>query len=227
MKRLLSFLILLPALWACNEEVTGLVTEQGYDFFPLAPGHFRIYEVEEILYTGAVADSNHYFLKETIRDSIVSNDGTVTYLLERHKRADASQAFQLDSVWTIRCNNYQGIVVENNIPLVKISFPVKEDRSWDGNALNARTPLMLSYEGVENYSLLTQEISADDVVRVIIEDIPANLVKQDQRSEIYVRGIGLTEKNYVSVSFCQNACSPEQIENGRIYRQHLIEYGRE
>lgn len=227
MKHLIACMVL-PLLFSCNEEVKDLVAEQGYDFFPVKTGHYRLYEVDEILFRGSEADSSHYFLKEVITDSIIAEDQTVNYLLKRYTTEDTTfSTWKIDSVWTVRRNSRQGIVTENNVPFVKMIFPVKAGQSWNGNALNSRGKQMYYYEAAGNLVRSDMDIPTKDIIRVIIEDIPENLVMQDERSEIYVRGIGLIEKDYISVMFCQSGCSPGQIEDGRIYRQHLVAYGEE
>lgn len=228
MGRTLVILLLIGVVLACDEKVDDLISDQGYEFFPVTTGQYRMYEVDQVLFTGSVADTSHYFLKEVIADSIMSGDKTISYLLERYVNEDTiTQSWELDSVWQVRVNNTQAVVIENNVPYVKMTFPVKAEKSWDGNALNSRQVQMYYYQMLSGYDLLGMSLNDDKVVKVVIADVSPNTVEQDQRSEVYVKGVGLVEKDYISVSFCQQGCETGEIEDGRIYRLSLVKYGEE
>lgn len=221
-------LLLAVSFYSCNEEA-DLTFDQGYDFFPLSGGQFRTYQVEEVIITGSVPDTSHYFLKEVLADSIV-HESQMSYLVYRYVTEDTTTAWRLDSVWAARRSGTQAVVVENNIPFVKLIFPVKSGASWDGNALNARGEFPYFYESVESLQIGEEAFSAAEVIRVVIADVPENLVEQDERSEVYVRGIGLAQKNYLSASFCQPGSGCEEvgiIDKGRILNQVLVAYGEE
>ena len=120
----------------CNELLAPEPERLGYEYFPLVIGDYRIYEVEVINYNlDGTVDTTNYQLKEIVADSSLVGGGT-SYRLDRYRRADAAVAWVIDSVWSARLNTYQAIVVEHNVPIIKLSFPLAEDRRWDGNAMN-------------------------------------------------------------------------------------------
>ena len=212
---------------ACNETREVGPETVGYDFYPLEVGQYRIYDVEEIRYLITGFDTSVFQLREIIFDSINSIDQT-TYLLRRDIRETAMDEWQSDSVWTVaRTNNYL-VITENNIPLIKLTFPVNTDRNWDGNSLNSRGEQTYYYQSLPAASI--DSIALEDHIRVIIEDIEDNITGVDLRSEVYVRGIGLVEKDYLTQKKCTASdCGPDlgEVIAGRSVKQVLIELGHE
>ncbi|MEQ8472436.1 MAG: hypothetical protein RIC35_14680 [Marinoscillum sp.] len=227
----LFILMSLLAFFACEEEVSDVSLDPGYDYFPLVLNTFRTYEVEEVNIDAFVPDTLSYYLKEVVHDSLVSGTGVITYLLNRYKSPD-SVNWTLDSVWSARRSETVAIINENDVALCKMTFPVKAGKTWDGNAFNVFDAQEYQFAIHSGYVHENLSLSSDVVIRVVIEDIPENLVNQDQRSESYARGIGLVEKNYIQLSFCTLNCEEKgttvgAIEQGRVLSQKLIKYGEE
>ena len=221
-KRFLLILQLIVLAWttACNSADDEFVEQDfGYDYFPLEIGNYREYRVLEVNFLAAGPDTSRFLLREEITDSIVSGD-QIVYTLERSVRPDAMAEWTLDSIWTARVTAREAVQVENNIPLVKIQFPVEEGRTWDGNAFN--TMGEFRYES----QLVSSDTLSDVVLRVIINDIPENIVLKDERSEYYARGIGLIYRDFETLNFCTVDCSNNpDIISGRVLNQQLTGFG--
>ncbi len=221
----ISSLILLLILSSCNE--TKEISSIGYNYYPLKVGNYRIYDVEEIRYLITGFDTSVYQLRETIIDSIPSRDQT-TCLLRRDTRQDASEAWESDSLWTVtRTSNFLSIT-ENNTSFVKLTFPVDQGREWNGNSLNSRRVKTYYYQSIQ--TALIDSINIDNYIRVIIDDIEENVTGADLKSEVYVQGIGLVEKDYLTQKKCTSSdCNANvgQIIAGRSLRQTLIQMGNE
>jgi len=227
---LLNILIALVGTFgiiSCNESKDVGPETVGYDYYPLEVGQFRIYDVEEIRYLITGFDTSVYQLREIILDTIQSANQT-TYLLRRDVRENAQDNWESDSIWTVaRAFNYLSIT-ENNIPLVKLTFPVNIGNQWDGNGLSSRAEQLYRYQQVE--SSMIDSIQTDDHVRVIIENVEENITGVDLRSEVYVRGIGLVEKDFLTQKKCTASdCGPDlgEVIAGRSVKQTLIEIGNE
>lgn len=213
-----ALLTLLVGLTACSSDNEVTTPDPGYDYFPLSIGDVREYSVFEVNYFTAGPDTSRYFLKEEVTDTIVNRD-VVTYILERSVRNSAEDPWEVDSVWNARRTIAEAIQVENNVPIVKIQFPVTDGQRWDSNIFNTRDEFPFQSELIASDSL------EDEALRVIIEDIPENVVKKDLRSEYYARGIGLISRDFDVLNFCTSGCDgAKQIESGRFLNQKLINY---
>jgi hypothetical protein len=218
---------LLLTFSSCNEtKVIGPQT-LGQDFYPINVGEYRVYDVMEVKYLVTGFDTSFYQLRETIFDSIPSLDQT-TYLLRRDVRANSLESWESDSIWTVtRTSNFLSIT-ENNIPFIKLTFPVNTGREWDGNSLNSREATTYYYQSLETLAIDT--LGNQDQIRVIIKDIEDNVTGVDLKSEVYARGIGLIQKDYLTQKKCTSStCGNDfgEVIAGRLLRQTLIEIGNE
>ncbi|HCX21547.1 MAG: hypothetical protein CMB80_33885 [Flammeovirgaceae bacterium] len=229
--RNIALFLLSIALFGCSEEKSDLSLDQGYDFLPLQVGMFWTYSVEETVYEVFEPITTTYILKEVIADSLVSAGNEMKYVVNRYSGVDEDN-LELDSVWSIRKTERSAITGENNKEVIKLSFPVTSGISWDGNAYNTQDAQLFYYQDIDIYEFDGDSYSSPDAIRVIIEDIEQNLVNQDERSEVYLRNIGLVEKDYTELSFCTVNCDQKgseigAIEKGKILKQNLISYGKE
>ncbi|MEP5612402.1 MAG: hypothetical protein ABJP45_09145 [Cyclobacteriaceae bacterium] len=218
-------IVIALSMVSCNQQLEVTPETLGYDYYPIELGQYRIYDVEEINYKLSGFDTSKYQLRETIFDSLVSLDQT-TYLIRRDLRANSTQNWKSDSVWTATLTSNYLAISENSVPFMKLTFPVELGREWNGNSLNTKPEITYYYQPATE--VIADSVAIDNHIRLIIEDIEPNIVSQDERSEVYVRGVGLVQKNYLTLQFCTADCNEiGEIEAGRFLSQTLIEAGNE
>jgi hypothetical protein len=222
------------SLLACKSEIIEPSSNRlGTSYFPLEVGTFREYLVQQIDYSLVnEPDTQRFFLREVVTDSFPGQGGELIYRLERFSRFSADQKWALDSIWTARTNPQRVVVVENNIPLIKLVFPFSGGLVWDGNALNAKPAD--TYELQSTSETLLEEIESpldtllNQSITVVQSEI-SSLVSDSIFSETYVDQVGLFYKKSIAIEYCAEAdCLGEFIaEFGRDYRQTLVAYGKE
>lgn len=226
------------SIWSCESETIPPQTSRlGLDYFPLEVGNYAIYSVEAIEYSLVAApDTQQYQLREVVADSFPGQGGEIVYRLERFSRNTELEPWQLDSVWTARKSNQRIVVIENNIPLIKMVFPLVLGLRWDAHALNSREETL--YELRNTSQSLLEEIESpldsssllENMLTVIQAESQDTIINRIQASETYVENMGLIYKKSLRLQYC--ASTPECVglgilESGRIYRQTLIAYGHE
>ncbi|WKN31621.1 hypothetical protein PZB74_21995 [Porifericola rhodea] len=234
---LLGIFVTFLSLWACESETLPPQNSQlGLEYFPLEVGRYAVYEVKEINYSVvAEPDTQQYQLKELVADSFPGQGGEIIYRLERFYREDDTQAWDLDSVWTARKNKQRIVVVENNIPQIKLVFPLDIGVSWDVNALNSREEQLYELRNTDD-ALLTEMVTpvdsllSDELFTVIQAESQDTIINRVEASETYLKHVGLFYKKSLRLHYC--ASEPECVglgilESGRDYRQTLIDYGYE
>lgn len=221
-KNYLISLLLLPLLFSCGGKDTHVPEDFGYDYFPLDSGSYRIYNVVSREKNSADWEESVYQLKELVADTF-SADDEVSYRLERFVRADENSPWPEapDTVWTARVKPDRAIQTENNQRLVKLVFPVRNSRTWDGNAEN--TADEDSYELTANgEGFVINNVLYPETVTVMQESDTNNLVKRDLRYEVFARGIGLIYKRSEVLNF---DFSTGDTINGSILIQELVSQG--
>lgn len=209
--------------------------ETGIRYFPLQKGDYIVYDVTKITYpTVGENDTSVYQLKVRTADSFTDGGETV-FKMERYVRENAQQPWSEtpDSVWTAYRNPYRAVSVENNIPFIKLSFPLTEGRTWDGNAVNNLEDefgkIKDTYKAVGLGNGFTQgQLSFPSTVTVVQEDFADPIVKKEMSKEVYGQDVGLVYKEYQFLYYDQNF-PPNSfvIDEGVKYFQKINSYGKE
>lgn len=219
MKKTTGFLLVIFFVLSCEDSYREPVLVNDTNFFPSEPFLSRTYEVDEIIYEISGNDTLHYFLREQVVDSFI-NAGITTYLLQVERAETIEGDWKIQEIVPVRITESEVVRRENGADFVKLIFPVDENKSWDGNKYNTLSFQDYQYE---TDPIIDSEVISAKAVRVIISDIPPNVVDQDQQDEVYAEGIGLIEKNLIILKFDLDG----EIETGRFLSQRLTSYERE
>lgn len=224
---------IIASFWlvACQSTTEPMAT--GYDYQPLEKGNFWIYDVTEQQFSlNGSATTKTYQVRETITNSYAdpASDeptGTPVFRIERHRRTNDSQAWQPDSVSSIRITNSQLVKNENNRSFVKLVFPLIDRFEWNGNAFNSAGEdlYQLKNTGMP-YNVLNQSFAE---TATIVQQNDSTLVSQDKRVEVYARKVGLIYKEKVQLQYCSSTPScvgKAQIDYGIRQYFRLRSYGK-
>ncbi len=202
--RFLYLFILTVTLFysSCKEEILD-PPFLGYEYFPNEAGIWVEYQVDSIRYDDQFGhDTFNFELRETIESKFVDNEGRDAQRIERYKRGDSTANWQIKDVWYANLTSTTAEKVEENVRFVKLNFPLKLDRPWDGNIYNTLDEQ--EYEIIElNEPYSINGMNFDSTVTVLhIEFI--TLVSEDYSIEVYAKGVGLIHKKFISTVLDQN-----------------------
>jgi len=224
------FLALLGSLLysACSETKEMSPDELGYTYFPLKTGIYSIFQVNGVKYINS-NDSTvfSYQLKESVVDSFTNLESGLSYKIVREKRSNEDELWETDSIWTARKDEIRAIRVENNVPVISLTFPLGENKSWDANGLNSQAENEFEMINIGD-SFSGAYASFDHTVTVIQEEIPDRIVNFISKKEIYSKDIGLVYKENIILIYKQDDyLGLEIVDSGIKYFQSLVEYGEE
>lgn len=125
------------ALGGCQSE-TEAVPDQGPEYYPLAVGAYRIYDVVDTSYQANVPTVSRFQFKEQVESAVEPDvTGQPAYRIVRSRRALATDAWRVDSVITVTTTGRALTEQRHNRRTVELVFPVQEGKSWNWNAFNA------------------------------------------------------------------------------------------
>ncbi len=223
---ILSFLLLRCDTATLNNDPANI----GWNYFPLDSGSYNLYKVTNITYSlGGVTDTVVYLLKESITGPYENLELGTSYRIKREKKELDSKEWEQDSIWWAKKDMKTAVKVENNIPIIKLSFPVEENKSWNANSLNTLEEDMyyLKNVGVSYTDTIETEQKYEKTVTVVQEDINDNIIYRNQRLEIYADNTGMVYKEQIYLEYCQEDDCRGQfiIDTGTDLRMVLIEHG--
>ncbi len=187
--------ILLGFLNSCNKDVTP--PDAGYGYFPTKIGNWIIYDVVSIEHDAPISkhDTSIFQLKEVIESTFLDNENRETQRIERYTRNDETQPWVIKDVWFSNLTASTAERVEENERLIKLTFPVKKGKTWDGNALNSQDVWIYKYTEV-NVPYTINNFSFDSTVTVLQID-EENLVEKKYALEIYAKNAGMIYKELI------------------------------
>ena len=216
---------------SCGDEVDNDPgdVEAGslYQYFPLEEGHYIVYSVDSIIHDYAddntnnpdsLIDTFHYEVKEVTDSDYIDGEGDVAWRVSRYYREVGSPDWNFTTLWTAKRTNQSAQRVEENIRFVKLSFPVRENKTWNGNLFNYLPEEDYTIEEA-NVPLAIGGLNFDSSLTVLqLEDF--NLIHRIFKQEKYVYGVGLAYRQRDSLNINQLGF----ITNGVQFKQSIIDY---
>lgn len=201
MKKISLFILLslIFLFFSCKKDVEqNEIIEMGYHYFPDDIGRYVIYEVDSVAYDDKAFNPpklTRYLLKEMITSSFQDNSGRPTLRIERFKKM-YNDSIPYDSmiwigpkVWHSNKTSSTAEKVEENIRYIKLVFPIKEAREWDGNSYNT-----LGQKNYEIISIDEPEIIGNlhfDSVVTVNQFEKYNFIEYIHEFEKYAKNVGL------------------------------------
>ncbi|MCS7005320.1 MAG: hypothetical protein NZM38_08340 [Cytophagales bacterium] len=209
----------------------------------------RILYIEDAGNARVKTDTSIFELLEVVRDTFRTLSGDFAYRIERFRRSLFSTEWSYDSLkisnvelgtllelhptfhqvmpqsvreWRIYPQRV--VIIENNIPIVKLVFPPTVSASWNANVFNTLKP--------ENYRLIqfAQPFLVDSIkyspTITIIQSNQKSLINKDERWEVYAQEIGMVYRkhevyNYVNTPFNRDF-GQDKVVSGYFYEQKLL-----
>jgi len=242
MKKCISFFILSSTaivlclcLHACKlQNIDPEAIDLGYDYYPLEIGRYVIYEEHDIIYDPAKITDTTYHVKELIHDSFTEGKEEKFTVYRFTKKTDESSwPLQPDSVWTVARTANQLLRTESNFQYIKLVFPVKEGKSWNGNAKNSAGEITSSDKFYKMTNLDKPYTGINGIVypytlKMTIANQSDPIVSKDIRYDMYAKGIGFIKKDYTIYYYKQETTFPPQtIDYGSRKIMEITSYGKE
>ncbi len=241
---LLAGILCFCSVLSCDSEPDNFSIEQGVEYYPLAVGKYWIYEVDSTIFD-PTGDSMVIFsktlVKEEITDTLLDNEGNVSFRYERFERAADTLPWQIRKVFTATMDGNQAIRTEDNLRFIKMTFPLKENAHWNGNAHFDPSLIVTvageSLEMFKSWDYQVEELGISDAigtfsfehVTVIQESDAENLIELRKSISKYAKDVGLVYRElWILDTQCIEACTgqswEEKAEKGFILRQTILEY---
>ncbi len=210
----------------------------GYEFAPQNVGKYIVYDVDSIVYDDFYKDTTQYKyrVKEKLEENITDNQGRPSLRLVRYyKKFNVLTPYEqiqwtVKDVWYYTRTNTALEVVEENKRFVKLSFPVKQDAVWDGNAQNNNGAMNYKYLFID----LKQNINGTTFDNVLCveqkDDKRKNAIRRQYYIEKYAKGVGLVYREITDLysnTVIANVPVEKRIEKGIIYKLTYVTHGIE
>ena len=173
----------------------------GAAYFPYRPGEERIYRVDSFLHS-SLADSVEYryrLMKEKVVSDQADLQGVMVNRIERWFSSDSGRTYSFHSLATCSRRADHAWWMEENRTWVKLSFPVRQNRSWDGNAYNAGGIRDFRYTRIRGPFNNGVKISPATIEVQMQAD--SSFINRYIEKEVYAEGLGMVYRESVRLDF--------------------------
>lgn len=231
---------------ACKEE-TEYIEPTVYSYSPIDSGKYITYIVDSILYNDyeRTIDTHTYYMRYEYGREELDARGETFNRYEQYIKSDLADEWVLAQVFAIKNINNQLHVIEDNQRIVRLTYPIVENKYWDGLPYIRRDTSIeipggsinlykdwgnFSYEQSQTPFQINNLTFENTVLVVQVNN--ENNIERRYSIERYAEGIGLIEKEMWildtqcngNIANCLNTPWEEKAEKGFILRQRIIEH---
>ena len=225
------FLYIIGCLFeSCKDDEVVIPGPQTTShFYPLDSGYWIEYQVDSIIHLNiddqylvdTSLESYHFYIREEVDSAFIDGEGKQVWAISRYKRNADSLPWEFTSLWTAKLSSTSLERVEDNLRFIRMVFPLRENRKWNGNAYNTLDEEDYIYSNLflpKTYSSLY----FDSTVVVNQNDFISN-INRIIKKEVYGNHVGLLYKEIDSVgtAITMNGII---ILNGLEYKQTVSAY---
>ena len=185
-------------LFSCHDKKDTLNIDYKYAYFPLDTGKYITYDVDSIFsYSSNFRkDTAHYQLKELVSDTFYDNLNELNYELSLFRRADNNSPWTFDRKWYTKRSTYNAQKREDDIPYVKLVFPLQQDETWNGNIYVPTTDPYRSFQHWNyNYQRVDVPYSINgfsfDSSLTVSAVNDSSFIDKRLRKEVYAKHVGM------------------------------------
>ncbi|MBA9077411.1 hypothetical protein [Rufibacter quisquiliarum] len=234
MRRILIVLALVAGFFSScsDEEVVLDPVKQGYDYYPLEVGSYRIYHVTETRYRDNVGQTTEYERRELIDAITKDQTGKEWYRVEVSRREPGASSWSVKGVKLLSASPTSLQVQENNRSTVLMVFPVVSGKTWVHDAFSkiSTTDTIYAYENAgEAFEMNSRKY--DKTVK-ILKNYYKDLLVLDDRYEVLAFQVGPVYRHSKVYQYCNdgsgNACERgvDYIQEGNDVIEELVETGK-
>ena len=168
----------------------------GHSYFPVEIGSWIIYDVDSTVWNDfdvpSVVTNYQYQIKEVIESAFIDDEGREALRWERYKRDTVTDPWVIKDVWIANKTVSTAEKVEENERFIKLIFPVRLAKIWDGNAANTMDEWDYQYTEVDAPKTIGG-LSFDSTLTVAQQDFNT-WVTYDFFEEYYAKNVGMVYK---------------------------------
>ncbi len=201
--KIISIFVVIGLFFSCKKEEKEIKKPKpGYNYAGLTVGKYIIYNVDSTFYNVPfnIIETHQFQLKEWIESKYTDASGNEAYRIVRFKKDTAiSPDWVHQVVWnaTINTSNFQK--VEDNIRFVKLTFPIKQNKVWNGNSMNTLAAWDYEYTSIHQPETIGA-VPFDSVTTVTqFDDENEILIQRQLYKEKYAANIGLVYKQIIDI----------------------------
>jgi hypothetical protein len=220
------FFLVLVLIVSCKKDTTTVTFNMNTNYFGLKEGRFVIYNVQEMYHDVDLIvkhDTNTYQLKTVIGEEYIDNSGRIGRKYYRYTRAISTDKWVIKDVWVGLLTNNSAELVEENQRIVKLIFPITQNKTWNQNIYNNYDASEATYDYIDQAAIISG-LQFDSTLKVN-QRYFKSLIDYQNQYENYATNVGLVNKFYKNLII--DNFDTLDVQKGNEIHYQLVEYGFE
>lgn len=206
--------ILFLAFFSCGKDEQLEPADLNYDYYPLSAGNSWTYKIDSVVYDdfNQRIDTFSFLQKEQIESIWTSTFQDTSYRLQYFQKENDSDLWDLKRVGQLVFNKKSLLKIDNNLAEMILIFPIREDESWNENAMNTKPRKTVNYTNIDK-PFSANGTSYPKTATVAFNFFDTILTNYTERS-IYAQNFGLIFQNKTYIDL--------QKDSGLVYQKVLL-----
>lgn len=217
---ILSILIMGGVFFSCKKKTDDTnYTSYDHGYYPLKTGKYITYAVDSIIWDDfkCSVDTHHYQMRYSITDTFTDNQKRFSYIVNVLIRKTDTSIWNVDHVFYVTDTATRLEVTENNLRFIKLTYPVKDGNTWNGNAYIPSADQDYNYFYNWTYKYVNTGQTFDDG-RVIYNNTvtvtedndslnaPPNYSYRTYAKEAYAYNVGMIYRELIHWTYQPGSC---------------------
>ena len=193
------FFLISIFIFSCSKKEEVIPPDLGYDYAGLEVGRYIIYDVDSFYYDDFTdtIDTSYFKIKEVVDSKFTDLEGDEAFKIIRYRKENDTTAWELIDVWNSKITTTNFQKVEENVRFVKLIFPVKKNKTWNGNSMNNLASMEYEYTVIDNAEVIGGN-TLNSVLTVLQYEF-SPLIEENFFQEKYAKGVGMVYKKSVEI----------------------------
>ncbi|PJB14786.1 MAG: hypothetical protein CO118_06810 [Flavobacteriales bacterium CG_4_9_14_3_um_filter_32_8] len=193
------FFLISIFIFSCSKKEEVIPPDLGYDYAGLEVGRYIIYDVDSFYYDDFTdtIDTSYFKIKEVVDSKFTDLEGDEAFKIIRYRKENDTTAWELIDVWNSKITTTNFQKVEENVRFVKLIFPVKKNKTWNGNSMNNLASMEYKYTVIDNAEVIGGN-TLNSVLTVLQYEF-SPLIEENFFQEKYAKGVGMVYKKSVEI----------------------------
>ena len=200
MRNALWFILLMLVVgYSCKKDTDDYVSPDiGHGYAGLEVGKYVVYDVDSLFYddNNGTVDTTIFQIKEIVDSKYTDLEGEEAFKIARYRK-DSTQWVLID-IWNSKITQTNFQKDEENVRFVKLIFPVRENNTWNGNAMNNLSNWQYEYTVTDSPESIGGNSLSNVLTVLQFEDL--NLITQELFEEKYAKGVGMVYKRSLDIT---------------------------
>ena len=163
-----------------------------------------VFQIDSTFHEPFSGDSSHstFQRKNSINRSLIDPAGRLVYEIEQSQRANSTLDWSYQKTFFAFKDRFMAERNEDNIKLVPLVFPIKQNKVWDGNQLNNKGSQAYVYKDEGFARSINGQLYEETLKVRQLED--STFFDQYRDIEYYGKHVGLIYKEHINFTTKNN-----------------------